>query len=154
MTNVGLANVPPPLDYNVLDAFQPLPRIKGVNAVDKGWNEFVLYGVDDHKNDFSVDPTFYYFYVGMTWDNDNGGVLDTQGAGRGLFFKNFRDDSVEGFFCTRENTSYFNWLCDSVKFSSYYWDPTVNRMPVNRENNAWWTCGVEDKNTYTQAQCR
>ena len=44
MTNVGLGNVPPPLDYGVLDAFQGLPQIKGVNKVGKGWNEFVLYG--------------------------------------------------------------------------------------------------------------
>ena len=90
----------------------------------------------------------------MTWDNGEGGKLTEEGAGRGLFFRNFIDDSVEGFFCTRDNASYFNWLCESLHISSYYWNPTVNRMPVNISKNSWWTCGVEDRNTYTQAQCR
>ena len=50
MTNVGLGNVPPPLKYNVLDSFQGLPEIPNVNAVGKGWNEFVLYGDSTYEN--------------------------------------------------------------------------------------------------------
>ena len=27
-------------------------------------------------------------------------------------------------------------------------------MPVNKVQTSYWQCGVEDRNTYTQAQCR
>ena len=50
MTNVGLGNVPPPLEYGVLDAFQGLPAMPNVNNVNKGWNEFVLYGDTTRPN--------------------------------------------------------------------------------------------------------
>ena len=30
----------------------------------------------------------------------------------------------------------------------------MTRMPVNRELTSWWECAAEDRNTYTQAQCR
>ena len=121
-----------------------------MNAVGKGWNEFVLYG-DNTDNLFDVFPDYYYMYVGMTWDNGNGRILTEQGAGRGLFFRNFVNKSVEGFHCYRDNLSYFNWLCESVYMSDFFFDPTVPRMPVNRSQTSYWTCGVEDQVTYTQA---
>ena len=91
----------------------------------------------------------------MTWVNENrGGVLQEDGAGRGLFFQNSVDYSVEGWYCTRDNTAYYNWLCESTHISSFYWDPRSDRMPINRRETSWWICGAEDRNTYTQAQCR
>ena len=86
MTNVGLGNVPPPLNYNVLDLFQGLPSIPNVNTVGKGWNEFVLYGDSTFDNEFAVEPEYYYLYIGMTWDNSNtNDVLEEDGAGRGFY---------------------------------------------------------------------
>ena len=154
MVNVGLANVPPPLDHGVLDQFQGLPQIEGVNRVGKGWNEFVLYGDVTAENSFEVFPEYYYFYVGMTWDDGEGRVLTQENAGKGIFFRNFIDYSVEGFYCYRDNLAYHNWLCESNSISAFNWDPEVTRMPLNREHNSRWTCGVEDRNTYTQAQCK
>ena len=152
MTNVGLGNVPPPLEYGVLDSFQGLPSIPNVNAVGKGWNEFVLFGDSSYENEFGVQPDYYYLYTGMTWINENrGGVLEEDGSGRGLFFQNFVDNTVEGWFCTRDNTAYYNWLCESTHISDFYWDPSSNRMPINREATSLWICGAEDRNTYTQA---
>ena len=75
MSNVGLANVPPPLTHNVIDDFQGLPLIPNVNSIGKGWNEFVLYGDVSTSNDFEVDPLYYYLYIGMTWDDGEGFVL-------------------------------------------------------------------------------
>ena len=151
MTNVGLANVPPPLDYNVFEDFQGLPQIPGVNRVGKGWNEFVLYGDPEAENLYEVLPEYYYIYIGMTWDDGNNRVLEKEGAGKGLFLENSVNGMVEGFYCLRDSSAYFNWLCHSVKIDSFYWDPSVPRMPINREETSWWTCGVEDRNTYTQA---
>ena len=96
-------------------------------------------------NTLGVDNAlFYNFYVGMTWDNGRQGVLTDEGAARGLFFKNKLTDMYEGFYCTRNNVSYFNWLCESYVIDEYYWDPETSRLPVNIEKNSWWICGVED----------
>ena len=84
-----------------------------MNKVGKGWNEFVLYGDVSTENTFSVSPQYYYLYIGMTWDDGNGYVLEKEGAGKGLFFKNEFDFSIEGFLCRRDANSYFNWLCES-----------------------------------------
>ena len=150
MTNVGLGNVPPPLSYGVLDSFQGLPDIPNVNKFGKGWNEFVLYGDSSYDNGFGVQPDFYYLYVGMTWVNENrGDVLQEDGSGRGFFVRNFIDNSAEGWYCTRDNAAYYNWLCESTHIEEFYWDPTSQRMPVNRSVTSWWICGVEDRNTYT-----
>ena len=76
MSNAGLANVPPPLNHDVIDDFQGLPEIEGVNKVGKGWNEFVLYGDVTTTNPFGVEPQYYFLYVGMTWDDGTGRVLE------------------------------------------------------------------------------
>ena len=90
----------------------------------------------------------------MTWDDGNDRVLTKEGHGRGIFFKNDILGSVEGFYCVRDNSSYFGWLCESSIISEYQFRPEQNRMPSNREITSWWTCGAEDYNTYTQAYCR
>ena len=153
MTNVGLAGVVPPVDKNVMEFFQGLPRIAGVNSVGKGWNEFVLYGDSWKGNLYKVYPDYYYLYVAMTWDNGLGEILDEEGAIRGLFFENFVDFSVEGFYCQRDSSALYNWLCYSSQVSNFYWDPETPRLPLNREPTGWWRCGVEDRLSYTQAFC-
>ena len=52
MSNAGLASVRPPIDdqFGVLDKFQALPAIPGVNAPNKGYNEFVLYADMNTEN--------------------------------------------------------------------------------------------------------
>ena len=154
MTNAGLAGVPPPLKHNVMEDFQGLPEIPSVNKVGKGWNEFVLYADTTTGNSFAVEPQYYYLYIGMTWDDGDGYVLQKEGAGRGLFFRNEFDRSVEGFYCYRDSYAYFNWLCESAHMTDFFFDPEIPRMPYNRTPTSWWVCGAEDRNTYTQAQCR
>ena len=132
MTNVGLGNVPPPLEYGVLDSFQGLPAMTNVNNVNKGWNEFVLYGDTTRPNEHGVEPVYYNLYIGMTWDDGNGDVLEEPGAGKGLLMQNQVDDTVEGFYCLRDNNAFYNWLCHSTRITDINWHPEIPRMPVNR----------------------
>ena len=122
--------------------------------VGKGWNEFVLYGDVNTANSFNVTPQYYYLYIGMTWDDGNGYVLKEEGAGKGLFFKNEFDYSVEGFLCHRKNSHYFGWVCESYYMSEFFFDENSDWMPYNRTPTSWWICGAEDRISYTQAQCR
>ena len=154
MANVGLGNVPTPLNVGVDQAFQGLPQIDGVNRVGKGWNEFVLYADTNYINEFGVLPEYYYVYIGMTWDNGSEEVLTEEGAVKGLFIRNYVDSSVEGFYCVRRNNAYYNWLCESTVITEFNFDPVIPQLPINKEMTSWWVCGVEDRNTYTQAQCR
>mmetsp|Transcript_42723 Transcript_42723/g.56402 ORF Transcript_42723/g.56402 Transcript_42723/m.56402 type:complete len:88 (+) Transcript_42723:210-473(+) len=87
----------------------------------------------------------------MTWDDGNGRVLQEEGAGKGLFFKNEFDFSLEGFYCYRKSLSYYNWLCESTKIDEFYFEPEVSRMPYNRTPTSYWICGAEDRKSYTQA---
>ena len=125
--------------------------MNGVNRIGKGWNEFVLYGDTRFENEFNVLPFYYYLYIGMTWDNGNDEVLTDEGATKGLFVRNFVDSAVEGFYCTRRNNAYYNWLCESSVIDPFYFEVNVPRLPINKEMTSWWLCGVEDRNTYTQA---
>ena len=153
MPNVGLAAIPPPVDFG-LENFQGIPQMDGVNNIRKGYNEFVLYGEKLYYDELELPASYYYLYVGMTWDNGDNGVLTDEGAGRGLFFRNFYTDTIEGFYCTRDETAFFNWDCVGSKINANVWAPEVDEMPDIRTPTSWWVCGVEDKNTYTQAQCR
>ena len=120
----------------------------------KGYNEFVLYGEYMYYDEIKLGASYYYFYTAMSWDNGENGVLEEEGAGRGLFFGNTSTDIVEGWYCDREPSNYFNWECHSTKIHYSNWHPEVGEMPDNRSSTSWWECGVEDKRTYTQAQCR
>ena len=152
--NVGLRNVPPPIWENNLDNFQAVPSIPGVNRVGKGYNEYVLYGESSENELLAIKPAYYYFYVGMTWDNGEEGLITTDGYGKGLFFKNYVLGYAEGFFCTRNNEAYFKWDCESTMITEFNFRPEESRMPSDREITSWWECGAEDYNTYTQLQCR
>ena len=110
--NVGLRNVPPPIWGDNLPNFQALPSLPGVNRVGKGYNEYVLYGESYENSELDIFPNYYYFYVGMTWDNGSERLLTADGHGKGLFFKNYILGDVEGFYCTRNNEAYFKWDCD------------------------------------------
>ena len=46
MSNYGLDNVAAPIDFVDVALFQALPPLPGVNVDYKGYNEFVLYGID------------------------------------------------------------------------------------------------------------
>ena len=153
MTNVGLGAVPAPIEFD-LDNFQGIPQMDGVNRVGKGYNEFVLYGERERYEELKLGGLYYYLYVAMSWDNGNGGVLKDEGAGKGLFFKNNYTDITEGWYCTRDSSAYFNWLCEGTKISEAYWAPEIEEMPNDRAMTSWWVCGVEDFKTYTQAQCK
>ena len=87
--------------------------MEGVNNLAKGYNEYVLYGdvesYDALKLTGGNAALYYYFYVGMSWDNGEEGILTDEGAGRGLFFKNNYTDITEGWYCTRNDLAYFNW---------------------------------------------
>ena len=150
MPNVGLAAVPPPITFG-LENFQGIPQMNGINQARKGYNEYVLYGEKIYYEELSAPASYYYFYVAMTWDNGENGVLTDEGAGRGLFFKNVYTDNVEGFYCTRDKMAFFNWECVSSKINGSSWAPEVEEMPDQRTMTSWWVCGVEDKSTYTQA---
>ena len=102
--NVGLRNVPPPIWGNNLESFQAIPEIPGVNKVGKGYNEYVLYGEQSENDELGIYPQYYYFYIGMTWDNGNEALLDTEGYGKGLSFKNYILGYAEGFYCTRDDS--------------------------------------------------
>ena len=135
--NVGLAAVPPPVDNDWdLNNFQGLPRMEGVNNLAKGYNEYVLYGEVENYEALKLTggnaAHYYYFYVGMSWDNGEGGVLQDEGAGRGLFFKNSYTDITEGWYCTRNDISYFNWQCLSSKISEFNRAPEIDEMPNDR----------------------
>ena len=149
--NVGLRNVPAPVWGNNLSSFQALPSLDGINRVGKGYNEYVLYGEQSDNVELDIYPTYYYLYVAMTWDNGNDRVLTNEGYGKGLFFKNYILEDIEGFYCTRDNVSYFKWDCESTRITGNSFRPEEQRMPSDREITSWWTCGVEDFNTYTQA---
>ena len=149
MQNVGLRNVPPPVDEFNLPNFQALPQIEGVNSVGKGYNVYVLYGELSVNEQLGIYPAYYYLYVGMSIDNGAGELITTDGVGRGLFFRNDILENVEGFFCERNSQAMYNWECQSTNIAGYYFRPDEARMPLNRETTSWWTCGAEDFNTYT-----
>ena len=125
--------------------------MEGVNKVGRGYNEYVLYGVREYFDELELGASYYYFYTGMSWDNGSNGVLTEEGAGKGLFFKNHYTDIIEGWYCMRDDSQYFNWDCDGAMILEHYWQPEVDEMPLNRIATSWWECGVEDKNSYTQA---
>ena len=103
MPNVGLAAVPAPVDFGI-ENFQGIPEIEEVNAIGKGFNEYVLYGENVYYNELELGGSYYYLYIGMSWDNGDGGILTDEGAGRGLFFGNDYTDLYEGFYCYRDST--------------------------------------------------
>ena len=148
MPNVGLAGVPAPVDFGI-ENFQGIPRMDGVNNPRKGYNEFVLYGEKLYYDELELPASYYYFYVAMSWDNGSNGILTDEGAGRGIFFRNSYNDVIEGWFCTRDESNYFNWDCKGSKIHESHWQPEYNEMPDDRRETSWWTCGVEDKRTYT-----
>ena len=101
----------------------------GVNNLRKGYNEFVLYGEKLYYDELKLPAAYYYLYVGMTWDNGDNGILTEDGAGRGLFFRNSDIDNIEGFYCTRDETKFFDWDCVGSVISANVWEPENNEMP-------------------------
>ena len=102
MTNSGLASIHPPVDLVDVSLFQALPsNMTGVNVPYKGYNEFVLYGQNLNGTDLGLKNSspFYYLYVGMTWDDGLEHVIQNDGDGKGLFFRNYNDFTLEGFWC-------------------------------------------------------
>jgi hypothetical protein len=128
--------------------------MEGINMYTKGYNEYVLYGYIYSGDGITIDAPFYYLYTAMSWDDGSENVIDEDDAGKGLFMRNYIDDSLEGWWCERNSLSYFNWLCYSARIEQFYFEPESEMMPINRVENSWWECGAEDMKTYTQASCR
>ena len=55
MVNVGLANVPAPVDLVDVNLFQALPDLEGINVNYKGYNEYVLYGFDFNSEELGLN---------------------------------------------------------------------------------------------------
>ena len=52
----------------------------------------------------------------MSWDNGQSGLIKEAGVGRGLFFRNDIDLSMEGWLCESKPLTLFGWECLSVYF--------------------------------------
>jgi hypothetical protein len=111
-----------------------------------------LYGFDYSSEELGLESQpFYYFYTAMTWDNGSEEVDVYEGNGRGLFFRNSVDDSLEGWWCLRDSSNRFNYSCSSAKIDKFFFEEDSTTFPMQRNDTSWWECGAEDKKTYTQA---
>ena len=118
-SNVGLYRVKSPVDipYN-LSMMQHLfeEKIQGFTST-QGYNDFVLYGEEFHSTTLKIDTYgIYNFFTSMSWDNGAGDLIKEPGTGRGLFFRNDIDLSMEGWLCESRPLTLFGWECVSLYF--------------------------------------
>ena len=103
-------------------------------------------------------------------------------SGRGLFFRNDIDLSMEGWLCEARPLTLFGWECIGIYFPPEAFGDVANGayikkegeeedayvnaegkplprklpniFPKNRKVTGNWTCGVENLGDYTQANCK